>query len=64
MDKGEISMLHLRVATQRLKDGVIPTPCRNACGGLSRSIAADGRGEGKRRGEVLPFGSLIRRLCG
>ena len=31
---------------------VIPTPYRNACGGVLRSIAADGRGEGSGGGSL------------
>ena len=46
MEKGDTSMLHLRRATQRLKDGgnkyALPELVRR----IVRSIAADGRGEG------------------
>ena len=46
MEKGDTSTLHLRVATQKLKDGghgyALPERLRR----IVRSIAADGRGEG------------------
>ena len=46
MDKGETSMLHLRLATQRLKDDghAYALPVRLAR--IVRGIAADGRGDG------------------
>ena len=46
MGKGDTSLLHLRIATQRLQDGghtyALPERVRR----IIRSIAADGRGEG------------------
>ena len=52
MEKGDSSTLHLRVATQRLKDGghgyALPERLRR----IVRSIAADGRGEGGAGGSL------------
>ena len=52
MEKGDTSTLHLRVATQRLKDGghgyALPERLRR----IVRSIAADGRGEGGAGGSL------------
>ena len=52
MGKGDTSMLHLRLATQRLKDDghtyALPERVRR----IIRSIAADGRGEGGRGGSL------------
>ena len=52
MDKGEISMLHLRVATQRLKDGGHTYALPERLWRIVRSIAADGRGEGSGGGSL------------
>ena len=52
MEKGDSSTLHLRVATQRLKDRghgyALPERLRR----IVRSIAADGRGEGGAGGSL------------
>ena len=56
MEKGDTSTLHLRVATQRLKDGghgyALPERLRR----IVRSIAADGRGEGGGGGSLAVRG--------
>ena len=52
MDKGESSMLHLRVATQRLKEEGHTSALPERLWRIVRSIAADGRGEGRSAGEV------------
>ena len=46
MGKGDSSMLHLRMATQRLKDDGHTYALPERLGRIIRSIAADGRGEG------------------
>ena len=46
MEKGDTSMLHLRRATQRLKDGGFKYALPELLRRIVRSIAADGRGEG------------------
>ena len=46
MGKGEVSALHLRVATQQLKDLGYPQALPERLRRIVRSIAGDGRGEG------------------
>ena len=46
MEKGETSTLHLRQATQELKDEGHSQALPELLRGIVRSIAADGRGEG------------------
>ena len=46
MGTGDMSMLHLRLATQRLKDEGNPHALPDRLWRIVRSIAADGRGEG------------------
>ena len=46
MDKGETSMLHLRLATQRLKDDGHAYALPERLARIVRGIAADGRGDG------------------
>ena len=46
MDKGETSMLHLRLATQRLKDDGHAHALPERLARIIRGIAADGRGDG------------------
>ena len=62
MGKGETYPLHLRLATQRLKDEghskALPERVRR----IVRSIAADGRGEGGRRGASV-FEAVMQRRC-
>ena len=53
MDKGESSMLHLRVATQRLKEEGHTHALPERLWRILRSIAADGRGEGSRGGSLV-----------
>ncbi len=45
MSKGETSILHLRVATQTLRDAGVIDPLPEKLWRILRSIAADGRGE-------------------
>ncbi len=52
MSTGETSMLHLRLATQRLKAEGHPHALPEHLWRLVRSIAADGRGEGGRGGSL------------
>ena len=52
MDKGESSMLHLRVATQRLKEEGHVYALPERLWRIVRSIAADGRGEGSGGGSL------------
>ena len=52
MDTGESSMLHLRVATQRLKDDGHTYALPERLWRIVRSIAADGRGEGSGGGSL------------
>ena len=52
MEKGESSMLHLRVATQRLKDDGHTHALPERLWRILRSIAADGRGEGGSGGSL------------
>ena len=52
MVKGEYSMLHLRVATQRLKDDGHTYALPERLWRIVRSIAADGRGEGSGGGSL------------
>ena len=62
MERGDTSQLHLRLATQQLKDEghayALPEHLRR----IVRSIAADGRGEGG-GGEAFVFGGEMRRRC-
>ena len=46
MNTGDTSMLHLRRATQRLKDEGNPHALPERLWRIVRSISADGRGEG------------------
>ena len=46
MEKGDTTTLHLRLATQRLKDNGHPHALPELLRRIVRSIAADGRGEG------------------
>ena len=52
MDKGESSMLHLRLATQRLKEEGHTSALPERLWRIVRSIAADGRGEGSGGGSL------------
>ena len=52
MDTGDTSMLHLRLATQRLKDEGHPHALPEHLWRIVRSIAADGRGEGGSGGSL------------
>ena len=52
MHKGESSMLHLRVATQRLKEEGHTSALPERLWRIVRSIAADGRGEGSGGGSL------------
>ena len=52
MVKGESSMLHLRVATQRLKEEGHTSALPERLWRIVRSIAADGRGEGSGGGSL------------
>ena len=56
MDKGESSMLHLRVATQRLKEEGHTHALPERLWRILRSIAADGRGEGSGGGSLVVRG--------
>ncbi len=46
MSRGDMSILHLRVATQTLRDSGVPDPLQEKLRRILRSIARDGRGEG------------------
>ena len=52
MGTGDTSMLHLRLATQRLKDEGNPNALPERLWRIVRSIAADGRGEGGSGGSL------------
>ncbi len=52
MSTGDTSMLHLRLATQRLKDEGNPHALPERLWRIVRSIAADGRGEGGSGGSL------------
>ena len=52
MGKGDTSVLHLRVASQRLRDERIADPRPERLWRILRSIAADGRGEGGGAGSL------------
>ena len=52
MDRGDTSMLHLRLATQQLKDEGHAYALPERLGRIVRSIAADGRGEGGSGGSL------------
>ena len=56
MDKGESSMLHLRLATQRLKEEGHTHALPERLWRILRSIAADGRGEGSGGGSLVVRG--------
>ena len=56
MDKGESSMLHLRIATQRLKEEGHVYALPERLWRILRSIAADGRGEGSGGGSLVVRG--------
>ncbi len=56
MDKGESSMLHLRVASQRLKEEGHVYALPERLWRILRSIAADGRGEGSGGGSLVVRG--------
>ena len=62
MVKGESSMLHLRVATQRLKEEGHTSALPERLWRIVRSIAADGRGEGS-GGEASVCEGMMERLC-
>ena len=46
MGRGDISVLHLQVASQRLRDEEAPDPLPERLWRILRSMASDGRGEG------------------
>ncbi len=52
LDKGDSSQLHLRLATQRLKEDGHPYALPERLARITRSIAADGRGEGGSGGSL------------
>ena len=52
LDKGDSSQLHLRLATQRLKENDHPYALPERLAQITRSIAADGRGEGGSGGSL------------
>ena len=52
MDKGDTSILHLRVASQVLRDAGVVDPLPERLWRILRSIAADGRGEGAGSGSL------------
>ena len=52
MSKGDASMLHLRIAAQRLRDAGVVNPLPERLWRILRSIAADGRGEGGAAGSL------------
>ena len=52
LDKGDASQLHLRHATQRLKESGHPYALPERLAQITRSIAADGRGEGGSGGSL------------
>ena len=52
MGKGDTSMLHLRVASQKLRDAGVVDPLPERLWRILRSIAADGRGEGGGAGSL------------
>ncbi len=52
MGKGDTSVLHLRVASQRLRDEGMADPRPERLWRILRSIAADGRGEGGGAGSL------------
>ena len=52
MGKGDTSMLHLRVASQRLRDAGVIDPLPERLWRILRSLAADGRGEGGAAGSL------------
>ena len=52
MDKGDASILHLRVASQVLRDAGVVDPLPERLWRILRSIAADGRGEGGGSGSL------------
>ena len=52
MAKGDTSMLHLRVASQVLRDEGVVDPLPERLWRILRSIAADGRGEGGAAGSI------------
>ena len=56
MGRGDTSMLHLRLATQRLKDDGHAYALPERLGRIVRSIAADGRGEGGGGGSLAVRG--------
>ena len=47
MNRGETSILHLRVAAQTLRDAGVTDPLPEKLWRILRSIARDGRGEGR-----------------
>ena len=52
LDKGDSSQLHLRIATHRLKEVGHPYALPERLARITRSIAADGRGEGGSGGSL------------
>ena len=52
MGRGDTSMLHLRVASQALRDARVADPLPERLWRILRSIAADGRGEGGASGSI------------
>ena len=52
MDKGDASILHLRIASQVLRDAGVVDPLPERLWRILRSIAADGRGEGGGSGSL------------
>ena len=52
MSRGDMSILHLRVAAQTLRDSGVTDPLPEKLSRILRSIAHDGRGEGSGTGSV------------
>ena len=52
MGRGDASILHLRIASQKLRDAGVVDPLPERLWRILRSIAADGRGEGGASGSI------------
>ena len=52
LGKGDTSLLHIRVASQALRDAGLPNPLPERLWRILRSLAADGRGEGGDAGSL------------